>query len=373
MQWFCCDIFEKILLLYCGKDFGQHHFAGYPRHCRMKRSTLSDISFKTGLSISTVSRVLNGKAKQFRISAGSQQRVYEVVKQLNYRPNVAARTLRNNESNTIGLLVPGVENPFFASIAGAVIRRASAYGYPVMLIDTREDPLEEERAVDTLLERSVDGIIMVPCASEADRLESLSHVKPLVLVDRYFEQLDIPYVCTDNYHGAYMATQMLLQAGHRRIMCIRGVLSSVTSRRRVEGYMQALRDAGFGHEAYVCGDSFSIDNGYSVTMGALESGRNFTAVFALSSTNLLGALKALRERGVSIPQDVSMVSFDDNIFLNYLDPAISCVSQPVEEIGAAAVKILVDKIRHVESGVSVVEIAPRLVNRDSVVCPPSSE
>lgn len=343
-----------------------------PHYCHMKRSTLSDISSRTGLSISTVSRVLNGKAKQFRISAGSQQRVYEAVKQLNYRPNVAARTLRSNESSTIGLLVPGVENPFFASIAGAVIRRASTYGYPVMLIDTREDPVEEEMAVDTLLERSVDGIIMVPCASEAGKLESLSREKPLVLVDRYFGQVDIPYVCTDNYHGAYMATQMLLQAGHRRIMCIRGVPSSVTSRRRVEGYMHALREAGLEHEAYVCGDSFSIDNGYSVTMGALESGRDITAVFALSSTNLLGALKALRERGVSVPRDVSMVSFDDNIFLNYLDPAISCVSQPVEEIGATAVNILVDRIRHVESDISAVEIAPRLIIRNSVVCPPSS-
>lgn len=336
----------------------------------MKRSKLSDISARTGLSVTTVSRVLNGKSKQFRISEKSQHIIHEAVRELHYRPNVVARTLRKNESRTLGLLVPSIENPFFASIAGAVIRRASQYGYPVMLIDTRENPAEEDLAIDTLLERSVDGIIMVPCASEAGRLEAVSREKPLVLIDRYFEAADIPYVCTDNFHGAYVATQMLLQAGHKKIMCIRGVPSSVTSRRRVEGYMQALREAGLENEAFVCGDSFSIDNGYTETRRAIESGHGFTAVFALSSTNLLGALSALRESNVSIPQEVSLISFDDNVFLNYLNPSISCVSQPVEEIGVAAVKMLMDKIQSDIPVGPMVEIPPRLITRDSVSCPP---
>ncbi len=336
---------------------------------RMKRSTLSDIAEKTGLSITTISRVLNGKSEQFRISERTQGIVREAVKELDYRPNVVAQTLRNNASRTLGLLVPSIENPFFASIASVVIREASNYSYPVMVIDTRESAEEEQRALDTFQQRNVDGILMVPCGNGADRLVALSREKPLVLIDRYFENVDIPYVCTDNFRGAYEATRRLIEAGHRKIMCIQGVPASITSRRRVEGYLEALREAGLEEEAMICGNNFSTGNGYVETQLALNSGREFTAIFALSSTNLLGALGALKDYGVKVPEEVSLISFDDNVYLNYLNPAVSCVSQPVEHIGIAAVKILMDRILGNPAENTTVEILPRLINRESVVRP----
>lgn len=337
----------------------------------MKRSTLSDISVKTGFSITTISRVLNGKSEEYRISRKSQQIIRDAVKELDYRPNVVAQTLRNNASRTLGLLVPSIENPFFAAIAGVVIREASKYSYPVMVIDTRENAEEEARALETFQARNVDGILMVPCGRGADRLVELNREKPLVLIDRYFTDADIPYVCTDNFRGAYEATRQLIAAGHKKIMCIQGVPSSITSRRRVEGYLQALREAGIEDEAFICGNNFSTENGYVETQLAISSGRKFTAIFALSSTNLLGALGALKDHGIRIPEEVSLISFDDNVYLNYLNPAVSCVSQPVEHIGIAAVKMLMDRILCNPTANTMVEIPPRLINRDSVVCPPA--
>ncbi len=332
----------------------------------MKRSTLSDLSAKTGYSVTTISRVLNGKADQFRISEKSQKVIMNAVKELDYRPNIAARSLRVSATHTLGLLIPCIENPFFAAIASIVIREAYKYTYPVMVIDTRDNPAEEQLALDTFLSRNVDGIIMVPCGADSSRMEEINTEKPVVLIDRYYENSPLPYVCTDNFRGAYEATRLLTDAGHSHIMCISGVPGSITSQRRVDGYLAALSDAGLEENAFICGNNFSKQNGYMETRLALNSGREFSAIFALSSTNLLGAIEALREHGRRVPEDVSLVSFDDNIYLNYLNPPVTCVAQPVEQIGVAAVKMLMNRILDNGEPVNNIYLPPYLIRRDSV-------
>lgn len=332
----------------------------------MKRSTLSDISAQTGYSVTTISRVLNGKAAQFRISEKSQEIIMRAVKELDYRPNIAARSLRSSVTHTIGLLIPCIENPFFAAIASIVIREAYKYTYPVMVIDTRDNPVEEQLALDTFLSRNVDGIIMVPCGDDSASIEEINGEKPVVLIDRYYENSALPYVCTDNFQGAYEATRMLTDAGHTDIMCIRGVPGSITSKRRVDGYVAALADVGLEDHAFICGNNFSTKNGYVQTKLALNSGREFSAVFTLSSTNMLGTIEALREHGKRVPDDISLVSFDDNIYLNYLDPPVTCVAQPVEQIGVSAVKMLMDRILDNGEAVSNLYLSPSLIARSSV-------
>lgn len=335
----------------------------------MKRSTLNDIAEKTGVSITTISRVLNGKTKEFRISAKTEQIVKNAVAELDYKPNIIAQNLRNNNSRIIGLLVPNIENPFFASIAGVIIREAAKYSYPVMVLDTQENPVNQKLAIDTLLSRNVDGIMVVPCDDNGDELQIINNEKPLVLIDRYFPESDIPYVSTDNYQGAYLATNKLIEAGHTHILCLQGVLSSITTTKRKEGYIQALRDAGIESNAMIRGNNFSIENGYVETQLALSSGNEFTAIFAMSSTNLLGALGALKDRNISVPEQVSLVSFDDNIFLNYMQPSISCISQPIESIGTAAVKMLLNIIesKGIDNiNIQSIEIPPRFISRNSI-------
>lgn len=344
----------------------------------MKPSKLSDIAKKTGLSITTVSRVINGKSEFYRISKKSQEIVQNAAKELGYKPNLFAQCLRKNYTKTIGLLLPSFENPFFASIAAAVIREAAKSGYTVMVLDTRESPDEEKRALETLKSRRVDGVVMVPCGYEAESLEELDREIPLVLIDRYFENSNLTCVCTDNFKGAYDATKKLIEAGHKDILCIRGVPRAITSVRRVDGYLSALSEAGLENNAMICGNDFSIENGYLQTQLAISSGKVFTAIFALSGTNLLGSIHALRDHNLKVPEDVSLISFDDNVYLNYLNPPISCVSQPLDLISIAAVDQLLIRLgitKHPDNESSsinldktnMIEIPPKIILRDSIL------
>lgn len=332
----------------------------------MKKSTLADIARLTGLSITTISRVLNGKSEEFRISKSSQDIVLKAVKELDYRPNVAAQSLRSNSMHTIGLLVPRIDNPFFANIASIIIREAHIYTYPVMVIDTVENPLEEDAALDTLLSRNVDGIIVAPCSDSPERLREIAEKKPVVLIDRYYENEDLPYVATDNYSGAVEAVNLLIANGHRDIMCIQGSPLSITSRNRVKGYRDAMVNAGLEDFLNIRGNDYSVQNGYIETKLELLSGRPVSAIFALSSTILLGAMKAIEEQGLKVPDDISLLSFDNNVFLDYLNPSITRVCQPVEHIGIVAVKLLMDSILGLSVRQPSMLLPPTVLLRNSV-------
>ncbi len=339
----------------------------------MKKSTLADIARLTGLSITTISRVLNGKSEEFRISKSSQEVVLKAVKELDYRPNIAAQNLRSSSMHTIGLLVPRIDNPFFANIASIIIQEAHKYTYPVMVIDTVENPLEEDAALDTLLSRNVDGIIVAPCSDSPDRLREIAEKKPVVLIDRYYEDVDLPYVATDNYSGAVEAVNMLITNGHTDIMCIQGSPLSITSRNRIRGYRDAMVSAGLEECVNIRGNDYSVQNGYIETKLELLSGRAVSAVFALSSTILLGAMKAIEEQGLKVPDDISLVSFDNNVFLDYLNPPITRVCQPVEHIGIVAVKILMDSILGLSTRQPSMLLPPSMITRNSVksITPPA--
>lgn len=332
----------------------------------MKKGTLVDIAKKTGYSMTTISRVLNGKSEQYRISKSAENIIIQAVKELNYKPNIIAQSLRNNTTYTIGLLVPHIDNPFFANIASVVIREAQSYNYTVMLIDTLEDPVQEDKAIDSLLSRKIDGIILVPTGENPSKLEDISTKTPIVLIDRYFEGHNLPYVSTDNYTGAYQATKLLLESGHQKILCIQGPEVSITTKERIRGYLDAIKEFGNPDNVMMRGNDFSIQNGYIETKMALNSALKPTAIFALSSTILLGAVKALNEHKIRIPQDISVISFDDNLYLDYLNPPITRVAQPLEDIGVIAVKILMQKILEQTELHSEILLKPNMIQRDSV-------
>ena len=309
------------------------------------KETLVTISKRTGFAISTVSRVLNGQAEKYRISRKTVELILAEARRCDYTPSLLAKGLRMKRTNTLGLLIPQVSNPYFADIASAIIREARSHGYTVMVVDTMENEENEQEGIRTMLSRRVDGIVAVPCGRTPDHLEKVNRSVPVMLVDRSFERTSLPYVCTDNYRGGVEATRILLQRGHRRIACIQGVPHSMPNRRRVQGYLDALRQAGLQEEAIITGDAFSLENGYRQTKLAVAGPDRPTAIFALSNTILLGAVKAIRESGLRIPEDISVVSFDDNPYLDFLVPAITRIGQPVEEIGKTAVRLLLESIR----------------------------
>lgn len=230
----------------------------------MKKETLVSIAERSGCSISTVSRVLSGNAAKYRISQRTVARVTEEVKRCNYTPSLLAKGLRTNRTDTIGLLIPNIENSFFAGVAGVVIRESRNYNYKVVVVDTQEDERNEQDGLSALLARRVDGIVAAPCGSNSELFASVQEGgMPLVLIDRYLPDAGmLSYVTTDNYRGAVMATEYLLENGHRRIACIQGTPHSMPVRDRVRGFGDTLRAHGLGDRIVVTGEDFSVQNGY---------------------------------------------------------------------------------------------------------------
>ena len=333
----------------------------------MALDTLASIAEKAQCSVSTVSRVLSGKAEKYRISEATVTRIRAVAEQSNYTPSLLAKGLRAGKTDTIGLLIPGVDDTFFSGIASCIIAEARNLGYTTIVVDTQEDENNESEGLSTLLARKVDGIIAVPCGREADAFSRVADAEiPMVIVDRFFEKgSEWSYVTTDNYKGAVLAVEHLVSNGHRSIACIQGNPEAMTCRERVRGYTDTMRRLGLENEIHVSGDRFSIQNGYVETNLLLSDPASPTAIIALSNKILLGAVKAVTESGRRIPEDISLISFDDNLLFNYMTPRITCISQPVQEISLMAVKLLLKKIAG-EKNASHLFLPPGLVVRDSV-------
>ena len=334
-----------------------------------EKNNLAAISERTGYSVSTVSRVLSGKAEKYRICRQTIEKVTQEARRCGYRPNLVAQSLRTRQTQTVGLVVPGIDNPFFASLASIVISQLDARGYHTLLADSRESEEEERQALEMFQDRGVDGILAVPVASSPNVHEEISKEIPLVLIDRYFEKTTLSYVCTDNYAGAFMAAKYLVDKGYRKILAIQGVPASMPNRERVRGFMSALE----GHDVRckVSGDAFSVENGQRETLAAF-SGKTgaFDAIFAFSATILLGAISALRKLGLTEGKDVGVISYDNNGFLDFMNPPVTRIEQPLKEAGEIAVGTLFNLMEARRSGEQTPApvqqlIRPTLVIRES--------
>lgn len=335
------------------------------------KETLAGLAAKTGVSITTVSRVLSGKSEQYRISPDTRDKVMAAAKANHYFPNLVAQNLRSNQTNTIGLMLPSVANPYFADIASAVIYEARLRNYTTIVIDSAESAEIEKNGISSLMSRQIGGIIASPCGDDPSLFEEINRkILPVILIDRYFTDSQLPYVTTNNYQGSIAAVEHLLDMGHSRIACIQGVTSSLPNKRRVTGYLDALERAGLQDEALVVGNDFSVQNGYLETRLLLGRPNRPTAIFALSNTIMLGAMKAIREMGMSVPEDISVVAFDNNIYMDYMTPPVTRVSQPTEEMAKLATRMLFECMASGERSRSQIELLPTLVRRDSVTSVP---
>ena len=331
----------------------------------MATDTLLSIARKCDCSVTTVSRVLSGKAQKYRISESMVQKVLQAARESNFAPNLLAKSLRLGKTDTIGLLIPGVDDTFFAGITSVIISEARKNGYNIVTVDTQESEAYEAEGLSTLIARNVDGIIAVPVGKDSGIFKNLK--VPVVMVDRYYPDCtDIDVVKTDDHMGAVMAVDHLYEMGHRNICCIQGNPEAVTSRARVQGYVEAMKRHGLDKFIRVEGQEFSIVNGYDSTKKILSSSGNVpTALFPLSNKILLGTIKAIREKGLSIPDDISLIAFDDNVLFNYLSPRITCISQPVQDMAATAVQSIINKISGGEETLMRL-LPPDIVVRDSV-------
>ncbi len=328
--------------------------------------SIVDIAKNAGVSISTVSRVLNGKAEQFRISKKSQQKVKETARRLNYVPNQFAANLKSGKSNTIALIIPSLSNPFFAEIASEINDEIRDRGYITLIGDSDENLDTENEELLQIQSRNIEGLVIAPCSKNWKNIKKLhDRGLPIVCIDRYFEDIDIPYVSTDNYAGAYMATKHLIEQGHSDIACIQGVLESVPNKLRIDGYRQAMVEAGIT-EYTISGDEFSVENGYRETKILLQMRKRPTAIFTLSNTIAMGCMKALKEEDVGIPDDMSIITFDDHPYLDYLATPLTCITQPTREICRIAIKHLFFMLGSKEIKSRQVLLKPEIKYRKSI-------
>jgi LacI family transcriptional regulator len=309
--------------------------------------TLQHIAERSGVSITTISRVLNGQASRYRISKKTEAVVRKIAKECNFVPNQIARSLRLRRTHKIGLVIPDISNPFFAGIARQVTLGAHKHGYSVVLFDS-EDSLDlEKQSLALLQSQNVEGVVLCPVGQSGEHLARFVGGKlPMVLVDRFFPDVSLPYVSSDNVAGAKQATELLIAHGHRRIVCLQGLRGTSPNESRVRGYKEALTEHQLPvDDGLVVGDSFTEQSGYIETKLLLKTRPDVTAIFACSNVNALGAIRALAEEQRKIPDDISLVSFDDTPYSAYLATPLTTVAQTFSEMGEYAVKLLFDQIQ----------------------------
>ncbi|HNW59129.1 MAG TPA: LacI family DNA-binding transcriptional regulator [bacterium] len=337
-------------------------------------TTITDIATQAHCSVSTVSRVLSKQAKKYRISREMEERILQVAQKLNYRPNHLARGLRLKQSQTIGLVVPDISNPFFAYVTRIIQTFAYNAGYSLIVCNTDENLQTEIDQIELLRSKGVDGFIIMPVGVRYSHLkELLDDGIPLVLLDRCFDEIQTNSVIVNDYKGAFEAVEHLLSEGHTRIAIVQGLAETHTNRARLRGYLDALAKYGIApDENLIVGDDFRKNNGYIETKILLRLEQPPSAIFTTSDLITLGALQAIQEEGFLIPEDISLVSFDDTDFAPFLYAPLTAVSQPKELMGEIAVKLLIEDLKSKgQKEKKRIVLEPQLIVRKSVAhCPP---
>lgn len=335
----------------------------------MARATIRDIAEKAGVSITTVSLVLNGK--ELRIASATKKKIIRIANELNYRPNQLAVGLITKKTNTIGLIVPDISNTFFGELAKGAEKEASSCAYNIILCNTNDNPDKDVEYLNILLDRGVDAVIMVPSANSADSMAKKCLTlmeqcqKPLVLVDRIKMGEKHTSISVDHEQGGYIATKYLIENGHTRIGCITGPLGMLNSRLRFLGYKKALKDSDIRFQAkYVEEGNYHVEDGERLAEGLFEN--KVTAIFAFNDLMAYGVYKAAAKHGCRIPEDISVVGFDDLFYSGIMEVPLTTIHQPSYEIGEAAVKRIVELVKDENTKKEAIIFKPKLIVRNSV-------
>jgi len=329
-------------------------------------STVRKVAKLAGVSPMTVSRVINGAEN---VKEETRQRVQRVIDELDYVPNRLARVLTSQRSGTIGLVVPDVVNPFFTLVLRGAEAAARRAGYRLLVCDSENDPRREREYIEDLVSYRVDGLLIAP-ASERTKNGLLPLMRrgfPFVLIDRSIADLACDSVQSDNVTGARLLTEHLIRIGHRRIAHLVGSDDNSTGRERLQGYREALEAAGIPYSDKLLFHT-TVDRigGYRAVQAMLASEPLPTAIFAVNNMTAVGAMEALRERGLSVPGDIGLVCFDDVEHLAVLSPFLTVMDQPAETFGSLASQLLVERVEGKGGeGARRIVLQSKLIVRDS--------
>lgn len=336
------------------------------------RTTIRDIAQETGLSITTVSLILNGKGKKF--PPDTKDLVLAAAKKLNYRPNQLAVGLLKKHTQTLGLIIPDISNVFFSEFAKGVEDRGREEQYSIILCNSDDRFHQEQQSINILADRGVDGIIII-LSSESfgskneECLVALRATgKPVILADCFNEVVDFSTMEIDNRKGSALAVEHLVSLGHSRIACITGPQGLKSNKERMAGFTTTMRDHDIPlDDRLIFEGDFRYQSGYD---GALKLLKDCpTAIYCHNDMMAFGALRALRDSGIRVPKDVSLVGFDDVFFSRYMEVPLTTVKQPIYKMGRQTASLLLEEIDNHEKAPQHVVFAPRLVVRASTAAP----
>ena len=306
--------------------------------------TIKEVAKKANVSITTVSRVFNGNDG---VSPKTRKRVLKVIEELGYSPSAMASGLKTNLSKCIGIAVPDALGDFYGEIIDGIESVTAKKGYNVIISLNHRIIKEELVGVDFFKAKKVDGAILVTTSGDDDYVHSLIEGGyNIVLLDRDPHKLNVDTVKIDNFGGGYMATEHLLNLGHSSILIIQGVPFIDSSKERFNGYKRALKNKGIKiNNQFILNGNFTVNSGYSSVKKYLDDyGLDFSAIFATNDQMAIGAIKALNDKGISVPEEVSIVGFDDSYISPYIIPPLTTIKQRREEMGKVAAELLLDRI-----------------------------
>jgi DNA-binding LacI/PurR family transcriptional regulator len=327
-------------------------------------TTLKEVADRAGVSTATVSRVLNGYPY---IKDNTRKRVLKAIKDLEYRPSRVARRLRKRGAQILGLVIADISNPYYSAVIQSIENIAYANKYSMLLCNSSEEPERERMYLDVLLEEQVAGVIISPVDELSTSCKAfIDQGIPIVAIDRRFRNLDFNSVLVDNVMGAFDATNHLIQLGHQRIGLIAGPSHLTTGRERQEGYEKAIveKDLDLDKNLIRNGD-FKQKSGYTITLELLQMRDAPTAIFVSNNLMTLGALNAIHDLGLRIPQDVAIVGFDDLSWAPSLNPPLTAVAQPTHELGKWAANLLLQGVAGNSKEPVEIILKPSLIVRES--------
>jgi LacI family transcriptional regulator len=304
--------------------------------------TIRDVAKRAGVAPITVSRVINNSGY---FSQETRERVEAAIAELGYVPNTLARGLRSKRTNTLALVMTDITNPFFTNIARGVEDTASDAGFTVIYCNTDESEVKEYKYAQILAQKQVDGILLVPACSNPKSVEFLQSVDiSVVLLDRTVPGVKSDVVRCDSEDGAYRLVRLLIELGHRHIAVLTGPRGVSTAEDRVAGYRRALSEAGLAENEQAYYGSFTQACGYDLTMQIMAKPSPPTALFGANNFISIGAMKALRDSGLRVPEDVAMISFDDLPVTFVVNPYLTVAAQPAYEMGQKATELLLNRL-----------------------------
>ncbi|BDX07130.1 LacI family DNA-binding transcriptional regulator [Planctobacterium marinum] len=328
-------------------------------------ATIKQVSELAGVSLATVSRVINNTDQ---VKPGTKAKVEDAMKTLGYRPNFIAQSLASNKSNTVGYVVPELHGSFFGDLLSGTERLLKQANKHLFIAAGHSNEVDEVKAIESLLSRRCDALILHLEAVSNDYLVQLAKDNvDFVVVNRFIAEISERCVTLDNVKGGYIATQALIDNGHKSIAYITGSLWKADAEDRFTGHKAALQEAGIAlRPELVFEGDFQADSGYKGMSQLLNSGETITAVCCGNDEMAYGAAEAIREKGLRIPDDISLVGFDDIEFSRFLQPKLSTVKYPMRDIGETAAKMILQKIYNKDFSVKHHIFDPVMISRNSI-------